>query len=220
MDNEMFADLAVLLCSAAGFLFGAQRYLKPKKPLYAAMIVLGVGCVMLGRLYQCVCLLTGTALSGSFHMGLLGTVGAFSFFFSSNFGQIDSLVDDGSRQLASYRAAAWAGPGCVAILYGVLAAGPIPVVGKIVYAAIAAVIAAACYFHVKHLLIPDVDYGVVRCLRPYNALAFCFGILSMVELIARSRSLTGLFIINTVLLCAVSAALVPMMDRGVQAWRT
>ena len=37
-------------------------------------------------------------------------------------------------------------------------------------------IAAAGYFHLKHLMIPDVDYGVVRCQRGYNALGLCMGL--------------------------------------------
>ena len=95
-------NLAILLCASAGFAFGAVRYLKPKKPLYASMIVLGLGCMMLGRLYQCVLLWTGSGLMEQFQIGILGTAGAFSFFLSANYGQIDSLNASVAAGVLSY----------------------------------------------------------------------------------------------------------------------
>ena len=124
-------NLAVLICAAAGFAFGARRYLRPKKPLYASMIVLGVGCVALGRLFQCVRLLTGSGITEEFQLGILGIVGAFSFFFSANYGQIDSLVDDGSGAFRKWRALSWAAPAVIAALYA-FAAGPLGTAARVV----------------------------------------------------------------------------------------
>ena len=179
-------NLAVLLCAAAGFACGARRHLRPKRPLYAAMIVLGVGCIALGRLYQCVRLLTGSSITESFQLGILGVVGAFSFFFSANYGQIDSLVDDGGERFKRYRAVAWTGPAVIGALYAA-AVGPLGTTARLVCAGVSAVIAAGCYYHAKHLLIPDVDYGVVRCLRGFNALALLYGVLCMLEMVALAR---------------------------------
>ena len=220
MKHLLAENLAVLVCAAAGFAYGAARYLKPKKPLYASMIVLGMGCVVLGRLFQCVLLLTGSSVTDRFQLGILGVVGAFSFFFSANYGQIDSLVDDGSRSFAACRRRAWAGPAVIAALYAAVAAGSMAPSGKLVCAGTAAVVGCSCYFHTKHLLIPDVNYGVVRCLRLYNALALLYGILCMLEMIALTGGAEGLLAAVSVLLCPVSAAIIPVMDRGVRAWRT
>ena len=220
MKHLLAENLAVLICAAAGFACGAVRYLRPKKPLYASMIVLGLGCIALGRLYQCVRLLTGSSITDRFQLGTLGIVGAFSFFFSANYGQIDSLVDDGSREFAPYRRRAWAGPAVIAALYAAVAAGGLSIPGKLVCGGVSAVIGCSCYYHVKHLLIPDVYYGVVRCLRLYNALALVFGILCMLEMVALTRGAEGLLAAVSVLLCAVSAAIIPVMDRGVRAWKT
>ena len=215
----LIENLAVLLSAGIGFVFGT-RYLSVKKTLYATMIVLGVGCILLGRLYQCARLLSGETITDIFQVGILGIAGAFSFFFSSNYGQIDSLVDDGSKEFAKYRLIAILGPMCIAALFVPILLGPSRITFKIGCGFTACLIAVACYFHVKHLFIPDVDYGVVRCLRIYNALAFCLAILTMAELIALANELELLFIVSGIGLCAVSLALVPVMDRGVKAWRT
>ena len=77
-----------------------------------------------------------------------------------------------------------------------------------------------CNACVKHLMIPDVDYGVVRCLRGYNALAIALSVLSMWELISLAWGSKILFILSGVGLCGVSLALVPAMDKGVKKWQT
>ena len=220
MNAVFWANLAVLLAALAGFLWGAPRYLRARKPLYASIIVMGMGCVALGRLFQCVRVLTGFPLTGGFQVGVLGVMGAFSFFFSSNYGQIDSLVDDGSPTFRRYRALAWAGPAGTALLYVPVLLGPQGAADKVIGAVTAAVIAAACYFHVKHLTIPDVDYGVVRCLRRFNALALVFAALCLLEMIALAYSSGALLLAADILMAAAAAAVVPVMDRGVKAWRT
>ena len=217
----LFAEnLAVLLCAAGGLIYGGGRYLRRKQPLYASMIVLGVGCVMLGRMYQCVRLLTGYGITENFQVGILGIAGAFLFFFSSNFAQIDSLVDDGGPEFARYRFIALLGPILIAALYVAVALSPVQPVGKLVRAVVSVPIGASCYYHVKHMIVPDVDYGVVRCLRRFNGLTLIFGILCMLEMLALAWSLELPLLVVSVLLCAVCGAMIPVMDRGVQTWRT
>ena len=220
MKLLLIENLAIMLCAAVGFVSGAYRWLRPKKPLYASMIVLGLGCVMLGRLFQCVWLWTGAGLTERFQIGVLGGAGAFSFFFSANFGQIDSLVDDGGERYRAFRLAAWAGPLGIAALYAVILLSPARAQLKAAFGFTAFLIALASYFHVKHLLIPDVDYGVVRCQRPYNALALGMGAASMLEMIALTRNMKTLFALAGAALCVLSLVLVPVLNRGVKRWTT
>ena len=216
---QLYLNLAMVVCALVGMLSCGLRYLGPRKPLYASMIVLGVGCIALGRLYQCARLVTGLDIIDIFQIGILGTIGAFAFFFSSNYGQVDSLVDDGSEAFARFRLIAWIGPFVTMALY--LIALPTAFLSeKISYGLIATSIASAAYFHMKHLLIPDVDYGIVRCLRMFNATALVYGILCMLELIALEYRLVTFQLVVGVLQCIVSALIVPIMDKGVKQWTT
>ena len=219
MNYLLIENLAVLVCATVGFAFGI-RYLKTRKALYAGMIVQGMICVVLGRLYQCALLWTGGSLTDNFQVGSLGVMGAFAFFFSSNYGQIDSLVDDGGKAFRKYRLIALIGPLYVVSMLVPILFSPATKAFKISCVIVSMAITNSSYFHVKHLVIPDVDFGVVRCLRGYNALAVTLSVMSMWELIALALNSQWLLIVSGVGLCAAALTLVPVMDRGVKKWRT
>lgn len=216
---QLILNFVMMLFALAGFIFGGLKYIGPKKPLYATMIVYGVGCIALGRLYQCARLMTGLDINDIFQLGILGTIGAFAFFFSANYGQIDSLVDDGGKEFSRYRIIALAGPLVMAIMYAAVFPRAF-FAERIAYGMVAASIAAASYFHIKHLMIPDIDYGVVQCLRSYNAIALVYGFLCMAEIIAGEYYLKNAIYLVEALQCIASAAIVPAMDRGVKKWTT
>lgn len=217
-DNLIYLYLAMVVSAAAGFFYGAPRYFKPKKPLYASMIVLGVGCIMAGRAFSLLRMLTGLKIEGVFHVGMLGTVGAFAFFFSANFGQIDSLVDGGEKTFSKYRLISCSSFVVTMVFFLTVLFSPAPLAEKIIDAVVFVAITASCYFHIKHIIIPDVDYGVISCLRLYNVFALSYGILCMTEITAAANGLLGLRITADILQCVVSFLLVPVMDRGVKKW--
>ncbi|MBQ6373870.1 MAG: hypothetical protein IJJ45_05205 [Clostridia bacterium] len=218
MKYLMIENAAILLCTGIGFISGI-RYLKNQKTLYASMIVMGVGCILLGRLYQCVRLWTGGTLTDDFQVGILGTIGAFSFFFSSNYGQFDSLVDNGNKAFAKYRLISLIAPALVAAAFVELLLSPASPAFKISSGIAFTMIGAACYYHLKHFLIPDADFGIVRCLRRFNAAALCLAVMSMLELVALANDSEWLLIVAGIGLSATTLLLVPIMDRGVKAWR-
>ncbi len=217
-QNLLYLYLAMLVFAAGGFAYGAPKYLRPRKPLYASMIVLGVGCIMIGRAYSFLRILTGLPVTGIFHAGILGTVGAFAFFFSANYGQIDSLVDGGEKELMKYRLLGIPGALLPCALYLLTLLSPANTAEKISDLIAAIPIAASSYFHVKHVFIPDVDYGVVRCQRIYNTTAYLYGILCMLEMAASAYRQETLMIVVCLLECMASGLLVPVMDRGVRKW--
>ena len=219
MTTLMIVNLAILVCATLGVLFGV-RYLLTRKNLYASMIVLGVVCLALGRLYQCARLWTGGLLTERFQPGILGIMGAFSFFFSSNYGQVDSLVDDGSASMRKYRRLGLIGPAYVSALAIPILLSPTQIGFKVGCTLSMVMMSCACYFHVKHLFIPDVDYGVVNCLRGYNALAVALSVLSLCEMIALTYGWEPLLVVSGAGECITALLLVPVMDRGVKKWTT
>ncbi len=81
---------------------------------------------------------------------------------------MDSLVDDKSAAFRKNRLIALAAPVVILGLFVVYLF--LSEFGKnsIIYGIEALVIALAAYYHLKQLIIPDVDYGVTRCLRLYK----------------------------------------------------
>lgn len=219
MDTLMVLNFAAMVCAGIGVLFGA-KYLLNQKNMYAFMIVLGVACFGLGRAFQCIRLWTGDTITGRFQPGILGLMGGFSWFFSANFGQIDSLVDDGSEDFRRYRRVGLLGPACVAVLMIPIIAGS-DNLGYMAGCVLTGImIAASCYFHVKHLWIPDVEKGIVYCMRRFNAMAAIMSLLCLMELNALTYGHEPLLIISYVGQCIVLLLIIPIMERGVKKWTT
>ena len=82
-------------------------------------------------------------------------------------------------------------------------------------------IAQASYFHLKHLIIKDVEYGLIKAIRSYNLFALIYALLCMLEMLIESFNLPEIFIaVVYVLQCVVLLVFVPVLERGVKKWTT
>lgn len=213
--------LALTICALFGFVYGLIRFFRKRTALYARMIVFGIGCAMMGRLFETLQLFIRGEIHNGFHIGVLGVVGSFLFFFTSNYGQMDSLVDDGSKTFTKYRLTACIAPLVVIAIYVYY----FTLVGfgenAIVRAVETAVIAFASYYHLKHLIIRDVDYGVIHSIRMYNLLALIYALLCMAEMLISTVPVSDIFVIILYgLLCLLMLIFVPVLERGVKKWTT
>lgn len=212
-------SIALTVCAAIGFGYGLFRFFRSKSALYIRMIVFAVGCAMLGRLFETLLLLVSGQIGGGFHVGMLGVAGSFLFLFSANFGQMDSLVDDGSKQFLKTRIIALAAPVAILAVWCFLVKENGFSQATIAQGAESILIAQAAYFHLKHLIINDVDYGLIRSIRSYNLVALIYAFLCMTEMAIKSFNLPSVFpIIICVLQCIVMLALIPVLERGVKKW--
>ena len=217
-----FLSLAMTLCACYGFNYGLARFFRKRKALYTRMIVFGIGSAFMGRLFETLNLFAYGEIPSGFHIGMLGVVSSFLFFFTANFGQMDSLVDDGSRKFRASRLIALIAPICVALLYGVYLhyAGGFGA-GAFTRAVETIVIAMASYFHLKHLIIRDVDYGIIRSIRKYNLLALIYAFLCMTEMILNAAPFPGIVtVLVCILNCVVYLIFIPVLELGVKKWTT
>ena len=218
MDLYLLANIITCVGAFAGFLYGAVRFFHPRKAVYAQMICFAAGCMTFGRLYQVIRFLTSGDIFSRFHLGLLGVLGSLMFFFSANFGVMDTITDDGAAENRRYRIIPAAAPALTAVLY--LAFFPLaelPFVVKAAAFVISLLVAGASYYNLKHFIFPD-EYGIIRCLRPYNLLALCFEFLCLAEIVAMSRDNAAATLLIGVLMGAVLPAIVISVDRGIKKW--
>ena len=214
----MYANLAMFICTAVSFTYGAIRFFKKGKALYLQMIVGGLGCMMLGRAFQFITLLTNGILPNSFHIGMLGMVGGFLFFLSANYGQMDKLLDDGSRENRKYRLIGLIAPVVLIGVYSILFFVPASTNMRTIYGIMSAIIMLASYFNLKHLIFPDVEFGFIRSIRGYNLIALLLALLSVGEMVLLSLNVKTPLLILYVATCIVSIAIVPILERGVKKW--
>ena len=203
--------LAALLAVALGTGACAKR----KQPLFFKILLFGCASYFLGALLEgCWMLVYGSAPTG-FHVGYLGYMGAWFFLFSAYFGAIDRLADGGERAYLPWRLAALAAPAAVLALaaWSTAARG----VGESLPLLLLAIpMALTVYFALKHLLLPDVELGIIRVMRPYNFLVILLGLCQAAALApGLPAALTSAAEAGV---CLLLAALLPVAERGVRKW--
>ena len=214
----LFSNLAMFICMAVSFTYGVVRFFKKGKALYLQMIVGGLGCMMLGRVFQVVAVLTRGMLPDGFHIGTLGIVGGFLFFLSANYGQMDKLLDDGVKENRKYRLLGLLAPAVLAGIYSLVFLFNVETEGVIVNAIMTAIIMFASYFNLKHFIFPDVEFGIIRSIRGYNLIALLLAVLSVGEIVLLLWGKMIPLLILYVAICAVSVAIVPILEKGVKKW--
>ena len=221
MNLILISNIVTCVFAFAGFIYGIIKFFKPKKALYAQMITLGVGCMAFGRLYQVVRLLTGGEILGEFQLGILGAIGSLVFFFSANFGLMDSLADDGSKEYRKYRIIPLVAPVAMLLIFIIFILLPdTSMLSKITGAVITLFVINTTYFNLKHLIFPDVDFGIINCLKAYNVAVIVYSFLCMAELVAVCREVDVAIAVTGILMGAVLLVIVPLVERGIKKWTT
>lgn len=217
----LYLSLALTVAAGIGFAYGLYRFFRDESALYVRMIIFGVGCAMLGRLFETLLILVNGSLKNGFHVGMLGIIGSFLFLFSANFGQMDSIVDDGSAKYRKTRLISLAAPLVIMGIWIVIAVTKgvdettIPLGVETLF------IALASYYHLKHLIIEDVSFGLIKAIRSYNLLSLVYAVLCMTEMFVKSFNIPAFAtLIVNVLQCVVLLVFVPVLERGVKKWTT
>ena len=218
MNMELLAELCVLVCSLVGVSYGLAVFFRKKSPLYARMITGAVGCMMFASLLTVVRRLTGFE-EHVFQLEHLAYIGVFLFLLTANAGMMDGLVDDRSDSLRRYRLLALLAPLTVVLLYLPMLLGRLPALAKGIHGVVALFAAAAAYYNCKHAIIPDVDFGVVRCVRGYNLLALAYAALYTGSMTARACGAGTVMLLLSVLIGADVLLILPMLKRGIEQWR-
>ena len=220
MKLILIANIITCVCAFAGFIYGSITSFKPKKAVYPQMITLAVGCMAFGKLYQVVRVLTGGEIFGQFQLGVFGYIGSLMFLFSANFGAMDRLADDKSNTFRKYRIIAFAAPCAVAVLYALfIFSTELPIMAQVVSAVTTVLAMHASYYHLKHLIFPDVDYGVIKCLRPYNLSALIYISLCFAEMIVIGTGNEISILIIDILMGIILIDIIVLAERGIKKWK-
>ena len=204
-----------LAVAALAVIWGMTACVRRKQPLFYKILLFGCASYLLGALFEACWVLVYRSPPQGFHIGYLGYMGAYFFLLSAYFGAIDRLADGGERVYRPYRLGALLAPLAVAALCGwsVVRAGWAACLPLLLPAI---PVGLTLYFAVKHLILPDVDMGIIRVMRPYNA---CVILLCLCQLLGQAPLLhAGLRGGTLVLSCLLLAALLPLAELGVRKW--
>ncbi len=217
MNYYLLANIIVCIFAFVGFVYGAMQFFRHGKALYGQMITFALLCVVIGRIFNIARILSGVNFIGSFQLGTLGIIGSFMFFYTSNYGTLDSIVDDGTKEFLKYRLIAMVAPVVVIGLYFPLFfLGDVTKIWKVQGAVLLFFMALCSYFHLKHLVITDVEFGVIKNLRPYNLLALLYMMSSIAECYAMSRNNSVMTLVSTCFSAVFLVLMIPLISRGLK----
>ncbi len=174
--------------------------------------------MMFDRFFQVIYILTHGEMKFGFDVALLSLAGAFLFLMSANYGQMDSLVDDGTRKFMLTRIVALIAPAIMLGLYSIPFFA-VDVLSIRVCLVIMVIVVLPCsYYNFKHIIIYDINNGLVRPLRPYNALVLIYTLFVCFEFITEYMNMTHLYMAATFIQGLTIPFLVPVLRKGVNKW--
>ena len=214
----VIGDLIVLLMSIVAFFYGIRMIISKKPPLYFQLIVCSVACYILGYLFDvCEYFVTGF-YEGGYLIGYLGPFGCFLFLLTAGFSYMDGIMDDRTPNMKKFRYIAFAAPVfCILLLIPNIVAN-IPNATKIAYTVIWIPAMASSYFNLKHAILPDMGFGFVRAIRPFNIAALIFTFLELVHFTLWNFYGWEVLLVSGIFLGSSCIIMMIMADRGVEKW--
>ena len=213
------AELVPLSATLFSFIYGVNRFFKKGIPLFLQSITMAMGSHALGSIYHlCQTLTTETVLEG-FTPAYLGRIGFFLFFIAASYGQMDRIVDDGSKKMQPARHIALIAPLCAILLYlpnGLMK--DIPLSTKIAVLLVWLPAIFSVYYNFKHAIIPDFDFGFIKAIKPYNIIAVCLGFAELLCLTAWDYLYNTQLVITSVIFAVLCVALMIAAKKGAEKW--
>ena len=213
------AELVPLCATLFSFIYGICNFFKKGKPLFLQSITMAMGSHALGSIYHvCQTLTTETVLEG-FTPAYLGRIGFFLFFLAASYGQMDRIVDDGSKKIRPTRFIALLAPLGAILLYlpnGLME--DLPAATKIAVALVWIPAIFSVYYNLKHAIIPNFDFGFIKAIKPYNILAVCLGFSELLCLTAWDFLYITPLVISSVIFAGLCIALIISAKKGAEKW--
>lgn len=175
-------DGIVVLLALVAVIYGIHMMMSKKLPLCFQLSVASVACLMLGYIFDICDYFVNGFLAEGYIIGYLGSIGSFLFLLTSSIGYMDGIMDDGSPKMIKCRYIALVAPAILIALWCFNMIANVPIMTKIVYSILWIPAIFSSYFNLKHIIIPDMGFGFVKAIRPFNASALAFTFLQLIHL--------------------------------------
>ena len=215
----VIAEIVPLLATLFSLIYGLRHFFKKGKPLFLQTITMAMASHALGSIYHLCQTLTSDTLIEGFTPAYLGRIGFFLFIITASYGQMDRIVDDGSTKMKPSRYIALLAPICAALLY--IPNYIIEVVSiqtKIVYALVWIPAVVAVYYNLKHAIIPNMDFGFIKAIKPYNILILSLSFSELVCLTAWDYYEIVPLAISAVVFGVMCISTMIAAKKGVEKW--
>ena len=218
---ELFCNALLFFGALSGFVYSLFRFFKAKRAMYLKMVGCALGCLFIERLYEIVQYVVAGDLAEGFIVGDVGNIGCFLFLLSANIGALDSLMDDGSRELRKYRLIAVAAPAVTIAAAAAIMFSPSHPARNMTCAVEELFIGASAYYSLKHLIIPKQYSDFLSGLRAFHlfSLILAVGITLENILWCYRLDIQVIWFIPYAILLTAMLGLAPALERGTKQWR-
>ena len=214
------AELVPLFAALFSLIYGLKHFFKKGKPLCMQSLTMAMASHALGSIYHVCQDLTSEELVGGFTPAYLGRIGFFLFIITASYGQLDRIVDDGSSSMRPARLVALIAPICAVLLYipNAMVANTL-VATKVVYAFVWIPAIVSVYFNLKHFIIPDLDFGFIKSIKPYNIFVLLLSFSELICLTAWHYYYALPLAIASVVFGILCVCTIVAAKKGVEKWK-
>ena len=213
------AELAPLVATLFSLIYGLKHFFKKGKPLCLQSITMAMGCHALGSVYHLCQTLTSEDIVEGFTPAYLGRIGFFLFVLTASYGQLDRIVDDGSSKMRPARIIALSASICAILLFVPnVMLEETPVATKVVYGLVWIPAIISVYFNLKHAIIPDLDFGFIKSIKPYNIFVLLLSFAELLCLTAWNFYYALPLVLTTVSFGVLCVGTMIAAKKGVEKW--
>ena len=213
------AEIVPLLATLFSLIYGLRYFFKKGKPLFLQSLTMAMASHSLGSIYHICQTLTSDHLVEGFTPAYLGRIGFFLFIITSSYGQLDRIIDDGSLRMRFARRIALVAPSCAALLFiPNVIVDDVALSTKIVYAIVWIPALVSVYFNLKHAMIPNLDFGFIRPLKPYNFFVMSLAFAELICLTAWNYYISSLMVVSSCLFGVLCVSTMISAKKGVEKW--
>lgn len=219
MEQVLCSEIVLFVTMLAVFLYGTKKFFKKGVAMYIQLITAAFGSHALGSLFWICLLITNNEIKSGFQVGYFGIVGSFLFILSANYGQMDGVMDDRSKEFCKYRFFALIAPIICIILSVPMLSSDLSTSSKVVCIIVCVPALLSSYYNMKHAMLPDMGFVFVKAVRPYNIMALVFTYSELVHLnMWMSKNSIGI-IITAIVLSLSGVGMMFAVKKGVEQWK-
>ena len=212
-------DGIVVVLSTVALIYGLYMAITKKLPLYFQLSIATVACLWLGYIFDICEYIINGFLGETYIVGYLGSIGSFLFLLTASLGYMDGIIDDRTPQMRKYRYIACIAPVCaVALWVPNILAEDISGLTKVMYSILWIPAIFSSYFNLKHAIIPDMGFGFVKAIRPFNIAALAFTFLQLIHLTLWNYCDWLPLMISGIVFGSSCIVMVVTADKGVKKW--
>ena len=213
------AEFIPLFATLISLIYGLIHFFKKGTPLFLQSVTMAMASHALGSVYHLCQTLTTETLVQGFTPAYLGRIGFFLFIITASYGQLDRIVDDGSAEMRPARLIALIAPVFALLLYVPNALmEDVLISTKVSYALVWIPAAISVYFNLKHAIIPNLDFGFIKAIKPYNILLLCLEFSELLCLTAWDYYYPVQLAITSVLFGILCVCTMIVAKKGVDKW--